>query len=537
VAAICTRVDGLPLAIELAAARCRILRPKELLRELDHRLDLLSGGAVDLPGRQQTLRTTLDWSYQLLSPSQQTLFACLGVFVGGFTLSAAYATADEDDRSVLACLTALVDGGLVSFDDRAPDGRFLMLETIREYAREHFVALPDSDRIRVRHSCYYLRAAEASQRTSSAVPSGAAGLRGELGNFRAALQFARDRKDFTTLGRLIVSLERIVPLWGDPETRGWLEAAAGADGVPVRTAAEVDVALAKLAVGRADSAEAERRARRSLKRFAEIGELGGVADSLRILAGAVRQAGDIAASEDLLGESLAAARAAGDPVRAAAALGNLAVVAYSGGDWQLILERAHDALEAAIDADDLVLHGTAMSMLGEAQFALGDRAGGRSTLEEALTLLDAEGGGRFAMDACIALAHASVADAPEEAESLLRRGAQIARDLEVWSRLADMMIGLAEVRAAQRRHSEALRLLVAAEAACEDHPWLVDGRERELLEGLRAESQRILGADEAARQLRTLPRLRPGDILRLLGAPVSGAHRRHALMLESEAAR
>jgi predicted ATPase/DNA-binding SARP family transcriptional activator len=523
VAAICVHLDGLPLAIELAATHCRILRPDQLLTELDHRLDLLAGGAVDLPDRQQTVRATLDWSHQLLSPSERTLFAGLAVFVGGFTFAAARAVTDETGQSVLATLTALVDSGLVGVDDGGHERRFLMLETIREYARERFGALPDPELIRSRHARYYLATAEASLRTTPEVPAGVASLRRDLGNFRAALQFAHGRGDLTTLGRLIVSLERVVPFWGDTETRGWLEAAAGAKGLPTRTAAEVNVALAKLAVGRADAAEAERRARRSFEQFAEIGELAGVADSLRALAGAVRQGGDIAGSEALLRESLAAARQVDDPIRAAAALGNLAVVAYSSGDWQLVLERARDALHAAMDAGDLVLRGTALSMLGEAQFALGDRARGRSTLEEALTLLEAEGGGRFTMDTCIALAHVSVLDAPEEAEALLRRGAQIARNLEKWARLADMMIGLAEVRAAQSRHGEALRLLAAAGAACDEHPWLVDGRERELLHGLRAESERILGADETKRQLGARPGLRPHDILALLGAPLSGA--------------
>jgi predicted ATPase len=166
VAEICRRLDGLPLAIELAAARVRLLPPPALLARLDHRFSLLTGGARDLPERQRTLRNTLDWSYGLLSASEQALFARLGVFASPFSLTAAQAVgADSPDQGlatapgpVLDALGSLVDSSLVQADTRG-EPRFALLETIREYALER---LGDGDGREAydRHAAYFLALAE-----------------------------------------------------------------------------------------------------------------------------------------------------------------------------------------------------------------------------------------------------------------------------------------------------------------------------------------------------------------------------------------
>ena len=167
VAEICRRLDGLPLAIELAAARVRLLPPQALLPRLGQQLSLLTGGARDLPERQRTLRSTLDWSYGLLSASEQALFARLGVFAGPFSLPAAEAVgADSPDPGqakepapVLETLGSLVDSSLVQADTRGDEPRFALLETIREYALER---LGDGDWVQAhdRHAAYFLALAE-----------------------------------------------------------------------------------------------------------------------------------------------------------------------------------------------------------------------------------------------------------------------------------------------------------------------------------------------------------------------------------------
>ncbi len=167
IAAICARLDGLPLAIELAAARSKVLAPAALLARLEHRLQFLTGGARDLPARQQTIQATIDWSYNLLEVAEQRLFARLAVFSGGWTLEAAEAVCDsagDDGVPVVDGLQSLVDKSLVR-QEVGPEGamRFRRLETIREYARERLEASGDAEAAHRRHAEYYLALAETAE--------------------------------------------------------------------------------------------------------------------------------------------------------------------------------------------------------------------------------------------------------------------------------------------------------------------------------------------------------------------------------------
>lgn len=170
VAEICIRLDGLPLAIELAAARAKLLSPQALLARLEQRFDLLIGGPRDMPARQQTLRATIDWSFGLLGPDEQTLFAQLAVFAGGSTLEAAEAVCDAD--GLLTGLSALIDNNLLRQQEQ-PDGepRFAMLETIRAYALERLEASGGSEEVRNRHAEYFLTLAERVQQEEWVLPT------------------------------------------------------------------------------------------------------------------------------------------------------------------------------------------------------------------------------------------------------------------------------------------------------------------------------------------------------------------------------
>jgi predicted ATPase/transcriptional regulator with XRE-family HTH domain len=195
VAEICVRLDGLPLAIELAASRIKLFPPEALLSQLTHPLALLTGGPRDLPARQQTLRNTIDWSYNLLSPAEQTLFRRLAVFVGGFSLDAAEAVdlADGDQTiDVLAGLSALVDHSLVRLDSGwAGEPRYGMLETLHEYALERLREVGEEQETHRRHAAFFAAWAEAA-------PSSLSGddfitserLTRELGNIRAVLNWS-----------------------------------------------------------------------------------------------------------------------------------------------------------------------------------------------------------------------------------------------------------------------------------------------------------------------------------------------------------
>lgn len=163
IAEICVRLDGLPLAIELAAARVKLFPPEALLQRLGDRLKLLTGGARDLPARQQTLRNTIDWSYTLLSPEEQLLFARLAVFAGSWTLEAAEVVCQGHGAAqidVLDALQGLADKSLVrrvepTLGDAGPEPRFMMLETIREYARERLSSGGEAEDVQRRHATHY----------------------------------------------------------------------------------------------------------------------------------------------------------------------------------------------------------------------------------------------------------------------------------------------------------------------------------------------------------------------------------------------
>jgi predicted ATPase/class 3 adenylate cyclase len=213
VAAICRRLDGLPLAIELAAARTRLFSPRALLGRLSNRLGVLTGGPRDLPTRQQTLRSTIAWSHDLLDAGEQRLFRRLAVFTGGWTIEAAEAVCgdDADHWDVLDLMSALLDKNLLLVDRQGSgDDRYGMLETIREYALERLEASGEADALRRRHAAHYLAVAERT-------PPGkaAASLEREHPNLRAALRWAKASR------QIDLSLGLSAALWQFWHARGY----------------------------------------------------------------------------------------------------------------------------------------------------------------------------------------------------------------------------------------------------------------------------------------------------------------------------
>ena len=228
-ATICRRLDGLPLALELAAARVRVLSLTNLLERLDDRFTVLGGGARDAPDRQHTLRATIDWSYQLLHQEEQIVFTRLGVFVGGRTLRAAEEICDPDgERDVLGAITSLIEKSLVRREDGiAGRTRFTMLESIHEFARAQLETSGEIDDVRARHATYF---ADFAQLATSQMrgPQGArwtGRLVEEHDNLRAALAFA-DENDRELLERLVSSLGHFWMAHGDlAEGLRWTERA------------------------------------------------------------------------------------------------------------------------------------------------------------------------------------------------------------------------------------------------------------------------------------------------------------------------
>jgi predicted ATPase/transcriptional regulator with XRE-family HTH domain len=293
VAAICQRLDGLPLAIELAAAWIRVLAPGALLDRLEQRLLLLTGGSRDLPARQRTMRDTIAWSYELLAPPQQTLFRHLAVFAGGSTLDAAEAVcAGTDGLDVLTDLELLVASSLVQIGAQSGgERRFGMLETVREFGMEQLSHHGELDEASRRHAEYFLALGQAGGAALSGASPGewVTRLEAEQANIRAALSWLRDRGERAAGLRLAAALGGFWRLRSAiTEGRGWLETFLAQDG--------------------ATEASSEESSADRIAALRWAGEIAGLS-------------GDPAAAEARLSESLALARTVGDKRGVAAALG------------------------------------------------------------------------------------------------------------------------------------------------------------------------------------------------------------------------
>ena len=229
VAAICQRLDGLPLALELAATRVGTLPPAALLSRLAQRLPLLTGGARDRPARQHTMRGAIAWSEDLLSPWEQRLFRTLAIFAGGFTLAAAAAVVPDPGTDLLDGISSLADKGLLQpLPGSTAEPRFGMLETIREYGLERLTASGEAEAVGAAHAAYFLRVATAAREQIEGPGRLAAHdrLRGEMENLRAALEWVLSGGDAETAQRLASELARFWVNHGDlSEGRAWLERA------------------------------------------------------------------------------------------------------------------------------------------------------------------------------------------------------------------------------------------------------------------------------------------------------------------------
>ena len=356
VRAICQRLDRLPLAIELAAARVNVLPPQMLLERLSHRLPLLTAGARDLPARQRTMRDTIAWSYELLEATDQQVFRRLAVFVDGCALEAAEAVCGDADgrpqRSVLDGLTALVEHSLLRAETTSEGMvRFTMLETIREFALEALEASGEAEAMRRRHAEYLIRWAEPTARIGPGLGLREDLLGRELANARAALTWARERGEVALGLRLAAAFGRIWFVRGlTVEGRAWLEDMlarnAGADeqAVPVAVRLTALFGASQFALTQGDYAQAETRARECLALAQRAGDLGTAGTALTLLAGTAQAQGDLAHATALYEESLVRYREAGTEHGVGRVLINLGNLWVMRGDYARALPLLEQAL-------------------------------------------------------------------------------------------------------------------------------------------------------------------------------------------------
>lgn len=328
VAAICTSLDGLPLAIELAAARTKLLPPQALLERLSERLKLLAGGGRDAPERHQTLRNTIDWSYDLLAPEDRTLFAQLAVFAGGCTLGAAEAVCGD----VLEALSSLVDRSLLwPAEGEEGQPRFSMPETLREYGLERLADSGEAEAVRRRHAEHYLGLAEAAE-AELVGPLQIAWLERlewEHDNLRTALRWAMEQ------GEAVIGMRLAAALWRFWSTRGhlteglhWIEGfISKGDEAPPPLLAKALNGAANLAAARGDLEHAVALYGQSVAMLREQGDELGLAAELLSLGNLAYRRGELAGAQSLCTESLELFRGLGDDHGIALALNSLANVA------------------------------------------------------------------------------------------------------------------------------------------------------------------------------------------------------------------
>ena len=542
IAEICGHLDGLPLAIELAAARVKLLPPQALLARLSQRLTVLTSGARDVPERQQTLRNTIAWSYHLLDAVEQRLFRCLAVFIGGCTLEAVEVVCGtRDDAS--AGLVGSVLGGVASLIDKSllrqteqewEEPRLVMLETIREYAWEVLATSAEVEITQRAHAAYYLALAEEAEPrlTSAGKRKWLEWLQQEHENLRAALEWLVQHQEQESALRLGGALWRFWWMRGHlSEGHSQLaRALADREGIvatPVR--AKALCAAGALAGVQGDFEQAVALCGQSLALFRALGDRRSSATSLSMLGYVALQQSDYAAARSLLVEALTLCREMDDKDGIAWALVNLALVFLfqgkyvqartlleeaaelsreSGDSWSIAnslwilalvmsfqgdLTRAHVLLEEslALSRQESYKGGIASSLFVSGMVQLqGDVATARSLMEESLALFKELGDRQNVAQSLGSLAWISLVQGDyATARALLEESLTLARAMGSKWYIAACLVGLGAVVAAQGEAVWAARLLSAAQALCEAingvlPPFMRDMQKRATAEAL-----------------------------------------------------
>ena len=471
VAGVCTRVDGLPLALELAAAASKILTPEAQLARLERRLDTLTGGASDLPSRQQTLRGTIAWSCDLLPESARVLFARIAVFAGEFGLDAAEAVSGPGD--VFGQLALLVDHSLVLARtpiDATP--RFAVLPTIREFAQELLEASGEQPVIARRHAEHYLALAEQAdpELWSKEQAAWLARLDREHANLRTALGWWRDAGEPEGLMRLAIALRR---WWG---IRGYLSEGMG----------WIDEALGR----------AENRTPLLVRGLHAARELAqGMGDRAR-----VRQFSQ---------QQLELAEELGDPLGAAFALSGLGSVCAWEGDYDRAVEHLRRGVELFTELGDE--HGQARVLVDFADLELirGDYARARAASEQALAIYRRLGDRRAIAITLLNLGFSLLSlDCLAEARAAFLESLAISDELGDTPDIAFCLEGLAGIAVAEGDHTYGIRLLGRSEALRESTGTELGPFEQRLNAETTNRARSTLGGDPflvAFAEGRTLP--------------------------------
>jgi non-specific serine/threonine protein kinase len=482
VAGACARLGGLPLAIELAAARVPMLSPEQIFRRLDDALALLVGGSRSAPTRQQTLRATLDWSYHLLSRDEQRLFGRLAVFAGGWTLEAAETVCAGDGiegAEVLDILGQLVSKSLVATETSPrANVRYRLHETLRQYARGQLVTRGESDRLDRRHARYFLEFVEEAEPhlVRREQVAWLERLDRERENLRTALGWTVQHQDADTGLRLAGSLWRYWQVRGDQrEGRAWLEQIlemTDPHAAPRPERAKALAAAGALSRAQGDLALARPWLEESLALLRQLGDkksLGFVLNELGLVA---VHRGELVRAAEHLEESVALRREVGDGRGLAFSLANLGNVARRQGDNHKARALFEQALALGREHGDRQGMGQALVALAEIERQHGDLERAGQLLEESLGLSRELGdtrGTAFALGYLGRVTHELGND--ERARLLHQESLRLNRDSGDMPGIARCLYGFADLAAAHRRFDRAARLLGGASRLAEARGW------------------------------------------------------------------
>ena len=472
----CRRLDGLPLAIELAAARSALLPPAALLARMERRLPVLTDGPRDMPERLRTMRAGIAWSYDLLSAAERGVFRHLAVFAGASALAAVENVAAAGDTDVLHAIGGLVEKSLLRRDPgEAGDPRVTMLETIREYALDELVAGGEEGTARRAHARYYCRLAVAAEPhlRGPEQQRWRDDLEADLDNFRAALSWTLRESAEPRDAEL--GLRMVGALWYfwfqrglTVEGRHWLVRALAAGPGPERDRAQALLGAGTLSWRQGDSATARGYLDESVALWRTVADPAGLAEALHVLGHVRFDQGDYPASRDLFAEGLDGYRRAGDTIGGLPLIGDLGLVSYHEGDYaaadevlreSLVLFRRHGLKDRVAGV---------LNVLGDLARLAGDDRRATELYAESLTLWRELRGTPGTASALHKLGQISRSEnAPGRAHERLLESFALQRDLGNKQGIAECLAALAGLAAETGRPEPAAQLAAAATALLE----------------------------------------------------------------------
>ena len=523
IAELCVRLDGLPLAIELAAARCRLLSPRAVLARIDHRFELLTGGARDLPARQQTLVGAIAWSYELLRPGEQRALRHLGVFAGGATLTSAAAVFSCTEDEVLEAAEGLADASLVRrSEDATGDTRLVLLESVRAYSRDRLREKAEEHAALERYLEFFSGLAERIEASVKGAGQTAAlaAFDRDRDNLRVALTYAEQKGE--TLARLVAALWRAWLVRGRwTEGREWIaRALAAGTGASRAVEAELLFAAATLSQNQGDYQTAYDFAERSRSSWHDAGDREGEARTLATMGWLGWRLCRFSEARRLSAESLAMHRELANEPGVAQALNNLGWVALFQGDTAAAVAHLEQSLAIRRALADQRNVAFTQTTLAWALARSGESARARALFAEARTGFEAIGERQLlAFNVCLSAAIDVVEGNPERAlQELETMSVPIFREIgDRWGicvslgTLGDALLATGRSDDARRAHDESL----AIATAIGDPIWIASGLAR------RACAAEDAGDHHAAITLAE----RADAMLADVGAPMPAEHR------------